>query len=471
MTYATINPATGEQLASFAEQNAEEAAAIVGAVAEAFSSWRVTSFDERATALRRVAAVLRERKAEYAALITTEMGKPIGEAEAEIEKCAWNCEWYAEHAARLLADEPVESNATESYVSFVPLGPVLAIMPWNFPFWQVIRFAAPALMAGNTALLKHAPNVPQCALALETLFRDAGLPANCFRNLFISNEVAAAVIADPRVRAVTLTGSDRAGSAVAAEAGRALKKTVLELGGSDPFIVLPDADLEETVAMAVRARFQNSGQSCIAAKRFLVHEAVADTFERRLVEAVARLKVGDPRERMTQVGPLARADLRANLQRQVAVSIDMGARVLAGGHELPGPGYFYAPTVLADVRPEMPVFREETFGPVLALLRVGSAEEAVRLANASAYGLGASIWTRDIDLARRLARAIEAGSVFINGIVASDPRLPFGGVKRSGYGRELSSFGIREFVNVQTVWIGPDRTAPKAVAELARAVE
>jgi len=471
MMYATINPATGEQLAVFAEQSAEEAAAIVGAVADAFASWRETSFEERGALLRRVAALLRQRKTEYATLITTEMGKPIVEAEAEIEKCAWNCEWYADNAARLLADEPAESSATESYVEFVPLGPVFAIMPWNFPFWQVFRFAAPALMAGNTALLKHAPNVPQCALAIEAVFRDAGLPANCFRTLFVSNEVAATVIADPRVRAVTLTGSDRAGSAVAAAAGQALKKTVLELGGSDPFIVLADADLDRTVAMAVRARFQNSGQSCIAAKRFLVHEAVVDDFVERLIAAVKELQVGDPLNRATQVGPLARADLRDNLHRQVVESIRQGARLVVGGEPLPGRGYFYAPTVLADVRPEMPVFQEETFGPVVALMRVASAEEAVQLANASAYGLGASLWTRDIDLARRLARTIEAGSVFINGIVASDPRLPFGGVKRSGYGRELSSYGIREFVNVQTVWIGPDRTAPQAALELARVVE
>ncbi len=471
MSIASINPATEELLASFGELSAEETARTVGHVAAAFVDWRETSFAHRTALLQRAGAVLRERKTHYAALMTAEMGKPIVEAEAEVEKCAWNCDWYAENSARLLADEPVTSNALESYVAFEPLGPVLAVMPWNFPFWQVFRFAAPALMAGNTCLLKHASNVPQCALAIEEVFRDAGLPAGCFRTLLIPGSAVEAVIDDPRVRAVTLTGSDLTGSKVAAASGRALKKTVLELGGSDPFIVLADADLEYTATMAVRARFQNAGQSCIAAKRFLVEEPVAAEFERRFVAAVEQLKVGDPMDRATQVGPMARGDLRDDLDRQITASVQQGAHLATGGHKLPGTGYFYAPTVLTKVRPDMPVFREETFGPAAAVVRVGDMEEAVRLANASELGLGASIWTRDVQRTQQLARRIEAGSVFVNGIVASDPRLPFGGVKRSGYGRELSSFGIREFVNIKTIWVGPASNSPPAGPPAAVAVE
>jgi succinate-semialdehyde dehydrogenase/glutarate-semialdehyde dehydrogenase len=399
------------------------------------------------------------------------MGKPIAEAEAEVEKCAWNCDFYADNAERFLSDEPVETNARESYVAYEPLGVILAVMPWNFPFWQVFRFAAPALMAGNTCLLKHASNVPQCALAIEEVFRDAGLPAGAFRTLLIPGSAVDAVIQDPRVRAVTLTGSDITGEKVAASAGRALKKTVLELGGSDPFIVLADADLDAAAETAARARFQNTGQSCIAAKRFIVEDAVADEFDRKFADAVARLKVGDPSDRSTQIGAMARGDLLDDLDRQVRASVEQGAKVVAGGARVPGRGWFYQPTILSGVTSQMPAFREETFGPVAAVIRAKDADEAIALANDSDFGLGAALWTRDLERAKTLARRIESGSVFINGMVASDPRLPFGGVKRSGYGRELAAFGIREFVNIQTVWVGPATTPAGAQQRQAATVE
>jgi succinate-semialdehyde dehydrogenase / glutarate-semialdehyde dehydrogenase len=422
-----------------------------------FQTWRATAFTERAGLMHQAAGYLRQHRARLAGIITAEMGKPIVEAEAEIEKCAWNCEFYAQNAERFLADEPRPSNAAESYVQYTPLGTVLAIMPWNFPFWQLFRFAAPALMAGNTALLKHASNVPQCALAAEEVFRAAGFPDGVFQTLLISGSAAMALIEDSRIAAVTLTGSDEAGSQVAAAAGHAIKKTVMELGGSDPFIVLADADLAAAVETGVRARYQNTGQSCIAAKRFIVVDTVFDEFRERFAAAVRVLRVGDPLDRSTQIGPLARDDLRETLERQVRRSVEQGATLVVGGARRPGRGYFFAPTVLADVRPTMPAACEEVFGPVAALLRAGDAAEAIALANDSAYGLGANLWTADIGRARRLARQIEAGQVFINGMVTSDPRLPFGGIKRSGYGRELSEYGIREFVNIQTVWIGPKR--------------
>jgi succinate-semialdehyde dehydrogenase/glutarate-semialdehyde dehydrogenase len=385
------------------------------------------------------------------------MGKPIVEAEAEIEKCAWNCDYYAEHAAQFLADEPVETNATDSYVAFEPLGVVLAIMPWNFPFWQVIRFAAPALMAGNGAVLKHASNVPRCALAIEDVFVSAGLPRGLFRSVLVSGSRVDGLIADARIQAVTLTGSSEVGERVASAAGRQLKKQVLELGGSDPFIVLADADLDAATATAVRARNQNNGQSCISAKRFIVEEAIADQFTEKFAAAVQALRVGDPMQRETNVGPLARADLRDTLSEQVERSVSGGAHTVVGGRRLDGKGYFYAPTVLDGVESNMAAFREETFGPVAAVIRAKDAQDAIRLANDTEYGLGSALWTRDIPRARELARQIEAGSVFINGMVASDPRLPFGGIKRSGYGRELGTYGIKEFVNIQTIWIGPAR--------------
>jgi succinate-semialdehyde dehydrogenase/glutarate-semialdehyde dehydrogenase len=457
MAIRSVNPATEEVLATFEEHTPEQVEEALQRATTAFRDWRKVPMAERSRLMHRAADYLRQHKERLARLITLEMGKPIVEAEAEVLKCAWNCDYFADTAERFLTPEEIESNASRSYVQFVPLGPVLAIMPWNFPLWQVFRFAAPALMAGNTALLKHASNVPQCALAIEEVFREAGFPPGVFQTLLISPALVEGIIADDRVRAVTLTGSDVTGSRVAEASGRHLKKTVLELGGSDPFIVLEDADLEEAARVGARARNQNTGQSCIAAKRFIVVEEVAERFQELFVQAVASLKVGDPLDRQTDVGPLARGDLRDELDLQVRRSLDMGARLLLGGHRLEGRGYFYAPTVLADVTPEMPAFREETFGPVAALVRARNAEEAIELANRSHYGLGASLWTQDVERGQRLAGEIEAGNVFINGMVASDPRLPFGGVKRSGYGRELSQFGIREFVNVQTVWVGPAR--------------
>ncbi len=457
MAMLSVNPTTEAVLQTFEEfSDAQVDAALQGAH-DAQLSWRTTSFGERAARLQAVARALREQKSRLATLATTEMGKPIVEAEAEIEKCAWNCDFYAEHAVRFLADEHVETNASESYVAFEPLGVVLAIMPWNFPFWQVVRFAAPALMAGNGAVLKHASNVPGCAVAIEELFRTAGLPAGLFCTVLVPGSKVDKLIADPRIQAVTLTGSSEVGERVASAAGKQLKKQVLELGGSDPFIVLADADLDAAAATAVRARNQNNGQSCIAAKRFIVEEPVADQFTAKFAAAVKALRVGDPLERDTNVGPLARGDLRDALTEQVEKSVAQGARTIVGGHAVNGKGFFYEPTVLDGVKDDMPAFREETFGPVAAVIRARDADHAVRLANDTEYGLGAALWTRDIQSAKDLARRIEAGSVFINGMVASDPRLPFGGIKRSGYGRELGTYGIKEFVNIQTVWIGPAR--------------
>jgi acyl-CoA reductase-like NAD-dependent aldehyde dehydrogenase len=460
MTMQSINPATEEVLMTLDEFTPAKVDMALDEVRNTFLTWRDTTFGHRAELMKQAATYLRQHKPDLAQLITLEMGKTISESEAEIEKCAWSCDYFAEHAQRFLADEPHPSNARESFVAFEPLGVVLAIMPWNFPFWQVFRFAAPTLMAGDTAVLKHAGNVPQCALAIERVFRESGFPEGVFRTLLLPGSAVEKVIEDPRIAAVTLTGSDVTGSKVAEAAGRVLKKTVLELGGSDPFIVLEDADLDGAALTAARARFQNAGQSCIAAKRFIVVESVADAFEQRFREAAAALKVGDPLERDTQMGPLARADLRDALERQVRESVAAGARVLIGGHALDRRGYFYAPTVLTNVRPDMPVFHEETFGPVAAVMRVPDADAAVNTANDSQYGLGSNLWTTDIERGKRLARRIESGQVFINGMTASDPRLPFGGVKRSGYGRELASYGMREFVNIQTIWIGPAQSAP-----------
>ena len=461
-----VNPATEEVIASFDAFGPEEIEMAVAEAHDAFLAWRERTIAQRAPAMRKLAALLRERADRYGRLITIEMGKPITEAKAEVEKCAFGCDEFAENAARYLADEEITANAKRSLVTFQPLGVVLAVMPWNFPFWQVIRFAAPALMAGNGAVVKHASNVPQCALAIEEAFRDAGFPEGLVRTVLVSGAGIEPLIADDRIRAVTLTGSSDTGSRIAELAGRALKKTVLELGGSDPYVVLADADLSAAAATAARARNQNTGQSCIAAKRFIAVSPIADEFERAFAKAVEDLVVGDPLDPKTQIGPLARRDLLETLERQVEDSVRMGARVLTGGERIAGKGYYYRPTVLADVTPDMPVFQQETFGPVAAVLRVRDADDAVRAANDSAYGLGASLWTRDVAMGERLARRIESGSVFINGMVASDPRLPFGGVKRSGYGRELSAFGIREFTNVQTIWIGPAQT-PQPTAKPA----
>jgi len=463
-TIESVEPSTEAIRARFDPHSANDVALSIAAADAAFQTWRAVPIADRAVPMHALARILRERKERYARLITTEMGKPIGEALAEIEKCALTCDFYADHAAEFLADERVVTNARESYVAFEPLGVVLAVMPWNFPFWQVIRFLAPAVMAGNAGLLKHASNVPQCALAIEEAVRDAGFARGLLTTLLVSGAAVEPVIADDRVRAVTLTGSTATGSRIAELAGRAVKKTVLELGGSDPFIVLRDADLPAAVATAVRARFQNAGQSCIAAKRFLVETPIAAEFERRFADAIRSLRVGDPLDPSTQVGPLAREDLRDALERQVDASVRMGARVVVGGKRRAGKGWFYEPTLLAGVTEEMPVLKEETFGPVAALLAVRDGEEAVRVANDSPYGLGAALWTADLERAKAIARRIESGSVFINGMVASDPRLPFGGTKQSGYGRELSGFGIREFVNIQTIWIGPAIEAPKVAS-------
>jgi succinate-semialdehyde dehydrogenase / glutarate-semialdehyde dehydrogenase len=449
----SINPATGEVLKNYPDHtDAEVAASLVRAV-ETFESWREVPFAERSLLMHRAAAELRDRRDEHAALMTAEMGKTCASARAEAEKCALCCDFYAEHAEAFLAPEEVATDASRSLVRYDPIGPVLAVMPWNFPYWQVFRFAAPALMAGNVGLLKHASNVPGCALAIGEAFRRAGFPEGCFQTLMIGSRAVDAVIRNEAVRAVTLTGSEPAGVAVASAAGSCLKKTVLELGGSDPFLILADADIPKAAKAAAQARCINNGQSCIAAKRFIVVEEVAEAFEEAFVAAMAALKVGDPMDPSTDVGPMAREDLLAELHDQVERSVRAGAILRLGGKRLEGPGAFYPPTVLTGVRPGMPAFDEETFGPVAAVIRAVDEEDAVALANRSAFGLGASLWTNDLARGEALARRIESGAVFVNGPVKSDPRLPFGGVKRSGYGRELGAFGIREFVNIKTVWI------------------
>jgi succinate-semialdehyde dehydrogenase/glutarate-semialdehyde dehydrogenase len=457
MAMVSVNPATEERLASFEEHTWEQVDAALQRAYDARHPWRDTGFDTRAARLTELAAYLRAEKQRLASLMTAEMGKPIVEAEAEVEKCAWTADWYAENGERLLTPRHAESTATESYVRFQPLGVVLAVMPWNFPLWQVMRAGLPALMGGNVMVLKHASNVPQAALAAEEAFRQAGFPPGVFQTLLVRSGMVERTVTDRRVAAVTLTGSDVAGAEVAATAGRALKKSVLELGGSDPFIVLEDADLERAASVACRARNQNNGQSCISAKRFIVEDGVADEFEQRFAAAVAALAVGDPTRREVNVGPLARPDLVDDLDRQVKESIAQGANAVVGGERRPGTGYYYQPTVLTEVTRSMPVFRQETFGPVAAVIRVGDAEEALAVANDCEYGLGANLWTGDVDRGKRLAERIEAGMVFVNGMVASDARLPFGGIKRSGFGRELSEFGMHEFQNIQTVWVGPAR--------------
>jgi len=453
MSIQSINPATGDVIETFQETTPQEVERILGSAQAAFHEWRALPFATRAQTMQKAASLLRARKTDYARTMALEMGKPIVQGEAEVEKCAWVCEYYAQHAEAYLAPQPRDTDASVSYVRFDPLGPVLAVMPWNFPFWQVFRFAAPALMAGNTAVLKHASNVPRCALSIEEVFRDAGVPRGVFATVLVGSSAVAGLIADPRIVAVTLTGSEHAGSQVAERAGHEIKKTVLELGGSDPFIVLADADVAAAARTAADARLVNSGQSCIAAKRFIVVEAVADRFLTRFVEELRGRKMGDPLARDTQVGPQARVDLRDALHRQVDESIKRGARRLLGGEVPAGPGAFYPPTLLTAVDKGMPAFDEETFGPVAAVIRAKDEADAVRLANDSSFGLGASLWTRDRARAELLAARIEAGAVFVNGLVKSDPRLPFGGIKRSGYGRELSEYGIREFVNIKAVWI------------------
>jgi len=452
MAIASINPATGETLRTFEPLTPAQIEAKLALAWSAFQRGRKTPFAERAKCLANAARILEDGKREYGAIMTAEMGKTLPSAIAEAEKCAWACLYYAENGERQLADETIVTNATRSFVRYQPIGPVLAVMPWNFPFWQVFRFAAPALMAGNTGLLKHASNVPQCALAIEDILRRAGFPEGAFQALLIGASQTTAVLEDDRVTAATLTGSEPAGRSVARLCGDRIKKTVLELGGSDPFIVMPSASLDDAVATAVKARTINNGQSCIAAKRFIVHTGVYDEFERRFVEGMRALKVGDPMAEGTDIGPLATGAIRDELHAQVERAVAAGAHLALGGHKLAGAGYFYEPTVLTGVPRASDVFREEFFGPVAMLFRVQNAAEAIEYANDSPFGLGSSAWTRDAAEQARFIDEIQAGQVFVNSMVASDPRLPFGGVKRSGYGRELSLFGIREFVNIKTVW-------------------
>ncbi len=454
MPIEVVDPATGRTLRTVEETPAGELDGIVERAHRAFLEWRDVAFAERSRLMRNAAAILKKRVGEYGRLMAEEMGKPIREGRSEAEKCAWVCEYYAANGERFLAPEPVETDARESFVAFPPLGVVLAVMPWNFPFWQVFRFAAPGLMAGNAALLKHASNVPGCALAIEELFREAGFPEELFRALLVGSERVETLIEHPLVRAATLTGSGAAGRAVAGAAGRNLKKTVLELGGSDPYIILEDADLEEAVETCVKSRLINSGQSCIAAKRFIVVEPVREAFERGFVERMARVIVGDPMDEATQVGPQARADLRDDLHRQVEETIALGARCLLGGEVPDRDGAWYPPSVLTDVKPASPGYEEELFGPVASIIPVADETEAIQVANDTSFGLGAAVFTRDLERGRRIAaEELEAGACFVNAPVKSDPRLPFGGIKESGYGRELSAFGIREFVNIKSVWI------------------
>lgn len=450
----SINPASGELIRDYPECTTGEASAIANDVFDAWKSWKETSYEYRSALFHQASSVLRSRKDQYARLITSEMGKLISEAEAEVEKCALVCDYYADHAESMLRDEVIPSDASRSFAAFQPLGPVLAVMPWNFPFWQVFRFAAPALMAGNAGLLKHASNVPGCALAIEEIFRDAGFPKNLFRTLMIPSSMVGDVIAHPAVAAVTLTGSEPAGAQVASQAGRCLKKCVLELGGSDPFIVLEDADLELAARIAVASRMINQGQTCISAKRFIAVPKVIDEFEARMAEIFRSLVTGDPNDRSTQVGPMARPDLVKEIERQVRDSVATGARLVTGGKRIARPGNYFEPTLLADVKPGMAAWSEETFGPVAALIAARDEADAIAIANDSPYGLGGCVWTRDIARGERVARQIDSGAVFVNGMTKSDPRLPFGGIKRSGYGRELGTYGIREFVNIKTIWVG-----------------
>ena len=450
---ASINPATGETLRTFEPLTAAQIEDKLARADAAFRAYRRTSFTDRARWLTAAADILDSEKDAFGRMMTLEMGKTIASARAESFKCALGCSYYAQHGERLLADEPVDAGPGHSFIRYQPIGPVLAVMPWNFPFWQVFRFAAPALMAGNVGLLKHASNVPQCGLAIEDIIRRAGFPPDVFQTLLIGSAAVERLLDDPRIKAASLTGSEPAGAQVASQAGRRIKKTVLELGGSDPFIVTPHADLERAVKTAVEARSINNGQSCIAAKRFIVDEAIAAEFERRFVEEMRALKVGDPLDESTALGPLATPAILEDLDRQVRESVALGARLLTGGHRLDRPGNFYAPTVLADPPEASPAYRQELFGPVAVLLRSRNLDHAIRLANDTEFGLGASAWTSDPAEQRRFIDEIESGMVFVNGMVASDPRLPFGGVKHSGYGRELSSYGIREFVNVKTVKI------------------
>jgi succinate-semialdehyde dehydrogenase / glutarate-semialdehyde dehydrogenase len=453
MAIASINPATGEKLREFAPFDDSEIEKRLKRTEKAFRKYRRTTFHERSELLEAAAELLFQEKKKFAQIITLEMGKLFRDSLAEIEKCARGCRFYAENGERFLEDEAAQTDAAESYVQYQPLGPVLAIMPWNFPFWQVFRFAAPALIAGNAGLLKHASNVPQCALAIEQIFCRAGFDDGVFQTLLIEPEQVEKVIVDPRVKAVTLTGSEKAGSAVASTAAREIKKSVLELGGSDAFIVMPSADFERALSIAVKARTINTGQSCIAAKRLIIADQIYDEFLNQFVDRMRALKIGDPMDPATEIGPLATEQILQGVHDQVQRSIAAGAKLLTGGNRIHGPGFFYEPTVLVDVPKESPAYREEVFGPVASIFRVRDAADAVGLANDTTFGLAASAWTNDLEEQKLFVSDLDTGMVFINAMVASDPRLPFGGVKRSGFGRELGAAGIREFTNTKTIWI------------------
>ena len=454
MAIATINPTTGKTLKSFQPFTEDEVEGKLRRAHAAFLSYRTESFDVRAAMMRKAANILDSEKDRWGSLMVLEMGKPVVAARQEAEKCTRVCRYYADNAGRFLSDEVIPTSAAQSYIRYEPLGAILAVMPWNFPFWQVFRFAAPTLMAGNVGLLKHASNVPQCALAIEEIFRRAGFPEGVFQTLLIGSDQVQRVLEDPAVKAATLTGSEPAGRSVASLAGKLIKKTVLELGGSDPFIVMPSARLENAVAVGVKARTINNGQSCIAAKRFIIHDKLYDVFRKGFVKSMEQLVVGDPMNEQTAVGPLATLDGLETLDEQVRTAVENGAHLLTGGKRAGRQGFFYAPTVLENIPSDAPAYSEELFGPVALLFRAKSAEDAVRIANDTPYGLGSSVWTNDPEEQKFFLRNLEAGSVFFNAMVASDPQLPFGGVKSSGYGRELSAFGIREFVNVKTIWMG-----------------
>jgi acyl-CoA reductase-like NAD-dependent aldehyde dehydrogenase len=451
--FATVNPSTGEQIEEFSFYNASQTEEVLGRADKSFQSFRKLPVHKRAQMLSKLAETLRKNKPQLAKVITTEMGKIAAEAEDEIEKCAREADWYAEHGPRMLADEPAPTGAINAYVSYLPLGPILAVMPWNFPIWQLTRMAIPTMLAGNVVLVKHSKNTQRSSLEFERVMLEAGFPPGVFQNLILDREDVANVINDPRVQGASVTGSVRAGSAVASEAGKVIKKTVMELGGSDAFIVCEDADIPRAVEAGIRGRFHNTGQVCLAAKRFILLDKIADEFEHLFVEAARSLRVGNPFDPAMQMGPMARADLRDSLHKQVEGSVAKGARVLCGGKPAPGKGAFYPATVLSGVTPGMPAFDEETFGPVAAITRVRDVDAAVKAANASQFGLSGNLWTRNVELAREIARDLYTGGLFINGVTASDPRVPVGGVKNSGYGRELSHFGLHAFVNAQTVWI------------------
>jgi succinate-semialdehyde dehydrogenase / glutarate-semialdehyde dehydrogenase len=465
MAIATINPATGKSVRSFEPYTHARVNECIDRAVAAYRTHRWTSFAERAEHMRKAAGILDAECRELGQLMTLEMGKPFKAAMAEAEKCATACRYYADNAERFLADEPVEMEGSKAWVAFQPLGVVLAIMPWNFPFWQVFRFAAPALMAGNVGILKHASNVPQCALAIEDILRRAGFVDGAFQSLLVGSEMVEGIIADSRVAAVTLTGSEGAGRSVASAAGKNLKKSVVELGGSDPFVVMPSADLDSAVSTAVAARMINNGQSCIAAKRFIIHEKIYDKFLEKFVARVSAVKIGDPMDEKTELGPVATSAIRDELDAQVKASVAKGASVLTGGKKLDRDGWFYAPTVLVDIPTDAPAARDELFGPVASVFKAKNLDDAISIANGTSFGLGASAWTRNDAERDRFIAEIESGLLFINGMVASDPRLPFGGVKNSGYGRELGEFGIREFVNIKSVRVMAVESATRSATE------